>query len=288
MFLFKEEHLTGFEVRKSIIKEGYSIRKLYYENPYKRGVQAYLFVPNQTTSHPAVIFMHPWQDDRKSFYKEAQLLAEKGFVSLIIESSFLGGCHQEGKQYKKFIQSIESLADIQNYTRMIMDIRRGITLLTKQKFVDANRMAYVGHGFGAAWGGVLAGIENRIKTFVLIAGASKTSAWHMTSEHPLAVLIRSFLPPERFDFFISDLRKFDATHYIKNTAPASIYFQFAKNDEYVDYDQASSFYSAASSPKKISWYQTDHGFSQCEEAFLDRHNWLLEKIGLPNDIYVTE
>jgi len=288
MFHFREDHLTGVEVRKSIIKEGYSIREVYFKSPYKRYVKAFLIVPKQTSSHPAVIFMHPGQENRKSFYKEAQLLAEKGFVSLIIESPFLVGCQQEGKHYKKFIQTIEPLVDIQNYTQMIMDIRRGITLLSKLEFVDANRMAYVGHGFGATWGGVLAGIENRIKAFVLIAGASQTSSWHMTSEHPMAVLIRSFLPPERFDFFISNLRKFDATHYIKNAAPASIYFQFAKNDEYGDCDQATSFYTAASSPKKISWYQTDHGFSQCEEAFLDRHNWLLDKIGLPNDILVTE
>ncbi|MEH7438473.1 dienelactone hydrolase family protein [Neobacillus drentensis] len=288
MFHFKEEHLAGFEVRNSIIKEGYSIREVYYESPYKGGVQAFLIVPNQTSSHPAVVFMHPGLENRMSFYKEAQILAEKGFVSLIIESPFLGGYHQEGIQHKKFIQTIEPLVDIQNYTRMLMDIRRGISLLSKQEFVDANRLAYVGHGFGSTWGGVLAGIENRIKTFVLIAGASKTSAWHMTSEHPMAVLIRNFLPPERLDFFISNIRKFDATQYIKNAAPASIYFQFAKNDEYVDDDQATSFYSAASSPKEISWYQTDHGFSGCEEAFLDRTTWLLDKIGLPTDIFVTE
>jgi hypothetical protein len=154
--------------------------------------------------------------------------------------------------------------------------------------VDADRIAYVGHGVGATWGGFLAGIENRIKTFILIAGASKVSDWHMDSEHPLAACIRSFVSPERFELFITNLRKLDAIHYIKNAAPASIFFQYAKGDEYVDHNLASSFYSAASNPQKINWYQTDHQFIESEDALQDRHNWLFEQIGLSKDYCVTE
>lgn len=289
MFHFREEHLTGFEVKKSIFKEGFSINEVIFESPYKGIVSAYLFVPNYAHKLPAVIFIHPGQANRKNFFKEAEMLTEKGFVSLVIETQFLDASQQDVQQgYKRLIQTIEPLVDIQNYIKMIIDIRRGVTLLSKQGFVDANRIAYVGHGVSATWGGVLAGIETRIKTFIFIAGASKVSEWHMKSEHPLALSIRSFITPERFEHFISNLRKLDAIHYVKNAAPASIYFQFANDDEYVDHSLSMAFYSASSFPKKMNWYQTDHQFTDCEDALLDRHDWIFEQIGVSQDSLITE
>ncbi|MDQ1145554.1 cephalosporin-C deacetylase-like acetyl esterase [Bacillus sp. SORGH_AS 510] len=289
MFHFKEENLTGFEARKSIVKEGYSINEIIYESPYKGIVSAYLYVPNHNHELPAVIFIHPGQANRKNFFKEAEMLTKKGFVSLVIETQLMNVNHQDVEQEnKRFIETIEPLVDIQNYIKMIMDIRRGITLLSKQGFVDANRIAYVGHGVSATWGGVLAGIETRIKTFIFISGASKLSEWHMKSEHPLALSIRSFITPERFEHFISNLRKLDAIHYVKNAAPASIYFQFANDDEYVDHSLSMGFYSASSLPKKMNWYQTDHEFTDCDDALLDRHDWIFEQIGVSRDSLITE
>jgi cephalosporin-C deacetylase-like acetyl esterase len=289
MFDYKEENLTGFEVITSIAKEGFSIRDVRYESPFNGAVPAFLFLPYKAHSLPTVVFMHHGRESRESFFHEAELLATKGFVSLLIEAPFLRENSQPelpGKE--KFTKRIEGLADIQKYIQTVMDIRRGVTLLCRLACVDEDRIAYVGYSFGATWGGVLAGIENRIKTFVLMSGYGEASEWYMSSEHPMAALIRSFLPPERFEYFISNLRKLDAIHYIKNAAPASVFFQFAENDEFINQDQATSFFTAASSPKKIIWYNTDHQFTNCAAALYDRQEWLFEQIGSRNGVFSRE
>ncbi|MEY2194819.1 alpha/beta hydrolase [Neobacillus sp. BF23-41] len=289
MFDYVEETQAGFEVISSISKKGYSIYDINYESPFNGQVPAFLFIPDKGGSFPAVIFMHPSQGNRKTFFHEAQLLATKGYISLLIEAPIFGGYGQtDGPDRKKFTKTIEALADIQKYIHTVMDIRMGVTLLSKLTIVDETRMAFVGHGFGASWGGVISGIDSLIKTFVLISGYGEASEWQLTSEHPIAAIIRSFLPPERFEYFISSLRKLDAIHYVKNAAPASILFQFAKNDEFIERGHAATFYSAASSPKRINWYDTDHLFTNCKEALLDRQEWLSAHFCSQNDTFSKE
>ncbi|MEH7482674.1 dienelactone hydrolase family protein, partial [Neobacillus drentensis] len=284
-----EETQAGFEVISSISKKGYSIYDINYESPFNGQVPSFLFIPDKGGSFPAVIFMHPSQGNRKTFFHEAQLLATKGYISLLIEAPIFGGYGQtDGPDRKKFTKTIEALADIQKYIHTVMDIRMGVTLLSKLTIVDETRMAFVGHGFGASWGGVISGIDSLIKTFVLISGYGEASEWQLTSEHPIAAIIRSFLPPERFEYFISSLRKLDAIHYVKNAAPASILFQFANNDEFIERGHAATFYSAASSPKRINWYDTDHLFTNCKEALLDRQEWLSAHFCAQNDTFSKE
>lgn len=283
MFDYKDDALSGFEVNTSISKDGLSICNVKYESPYKGAVSACLFLPDKTGPLPAVIFMHPSHGNSKTIFDEAQTLAKKGYITLVIEDQFLRGFDQPEVIGKRgFTKTIEELADIQKYIQTVMDLRRGVALLSKLMIVDETRIAFVGHGIGAAWGAILSGIDNRIKTFILIAGYGKASEWQLTSEHPYTALIRSFLPPERFEYFISSLRKLDAIYYIKNAAPAPILFQFAENDEYIDRGQADSFYTAASSPKKIIWYDTDHLFTNCEAALYDRQVWLENQIAPQN------
>ena len=274
MFDFKEETLSGFEVINSRSKDGVGIYDVKYESPFKGEVSGYLLVPDIIGPLPALIFMHPSEGNRKTFFREAQLLATKGYISLLSEAQYLRDGGGESQEKLEFTKRIEEMADIQKYIQTVMDIRRGVTLLGKLRKVDEAKIAFIGHGIGAAWGGILSGIDNRIKTFILISGYGKVSEMQMKSEHPIAMLIRSFLPLERYEYFISSLNKMDAIHYVKNASPASILFQFAVNDEYIDRSQAISFYSAASSPKKVIWYDTNHLFSNCEAAIYDRNEWL--------------
>lgn len=289
MFDYEEDIQARFEVIKTISKEGYSISDIKYESPFNGRVSAFLFIPDKGGLLPAVIFMHPSQGNRQSFFHEAQLLATKGYISLLIEVPFFGGYDQQKcPERKEFTKSIEAQADIQKYIQTVLDIRRGVTLLRNLTIVDETRIAFVGHGFGAALGGVISGIDSRIKTFILISGYGEVSEWQLTSEHPNAAIIRSFLPPERFEYFTSSLRKLDAIHYVKNAAPASILFQFANNDEFIERGHATTFYSAASSPKKITWYDTDHLFANCDAALIDRQEWLSKYICAKNNSFSKE
>ncbi|WP_238933444.1 prolyl oligopeptidase family serine peptidase [Brevibacillus choshinensis] len=163
---------------------------------------------------------------------------------------------------------------MRKYIQTVVDLRRGVDLLSTFENVDMNRLLYVGHSLGATWGGVLAGVEERIKGYVLMAGFSRVSEWHETSEHPFAAFIRQQLSSERFDAFLSRLESLDAVHYIKHAAPASLFFQFVQDDPFVSTAQAERYFDAASSPKEIAWYETDHLFTNCNAAYQERTQWI--------------
>ncbi|WP_226530243.1 alpha/beta hydrolase [Metabacillus niabensis] len=282
MFEYERSLPLGFKELSIIRKDGYTVRDLSYLSPLSGNVPAYLVVPNKEgKSFPAAVFLHPGQGDRTTFLSEAVDLASKGVISLLIDApSMRKTPPQSLSQEHKLNLMVEEVVNIQGYIQTVVDLQRGIDLLSSLENVDSNRLAYVGHSLGATWGGVLAGVENRIKAYVLMAGLSNVSTWHKSSEHPLAELIRNKLTREQFNKFISEIELLDAVHYIKKAAPASLFFQFSRNDEFISKDQAHTFYDVASSPKEVAWYETDHLFKECHTAYKERMQWILRQLEL--------
>ncbi|UAT29066.1 alpha/beta hydrolase [Bacillus badius] len=269
----------GFEEYSSIKKDGYAVKDVSYISPYGGKVPAYLVVPDTDGPLPAVVFMHPGQGSRSTFLLEAESLASKGIVSLLIAAPAMRSQPPKDlSEEEQFNLMIKTITAVSQYAQTVVDIQRGIDLLCSFENIDSNRLAYIGHSLGATWGGVLAGVEKRIQSYVLMAGFSSVSEWHKTSEHPLAALIRTALPKQPFQKFISELEPLDAVHYINKAAPASLFFQFAYDDEFVPKHQADTFYSAASLPKKISWYKTDHLFTNCRLAYQERTQWMIKQL----------
>lgn len=221
-------------------RENLTIQDIAFASMPDRRVSAWLIIPNGAGPFPAVLFMH-WGQSNDEFLEEAVALAEKGVVCLVINSSWYEAGAPTPEGDARFIS-------------FVIDLRRGLDLLASQGKVDPQRMAYVGHSFGAAWGSVLAGLETRLRAYVLMAGVPRAS---QKPPYPSA--------------------KLDAIHYIGHASPAALYFQFAKTDEYVPVEAAEEFFAAASQPKSISWYEADHALN--EQARLDRTQWLLQQLG---------
>lgn len=273
-----------FEESSYIEKDGYTVRDVSYLSPHGGRVPAYLVVPKTDGPFPAVVFMHPGQGNRTTFLAEAEALALKGIVSLLIAAPALRNDYPKDLSEEQMLNlMVETITNIGQYTQTVIDIQRGVDLLCSLENIDINRLAYIGHSLGATWGGVLAGVEERIKSYVLMAGFSSVSEWHKTSEHPLATLIRAKLSREQFNKFISELEPLDAIHYINKATPASLLFQFVHDDEFVPKHQADTFYSVANSPKEISWYKTDHLFTSCDSAYQERTKWIIKQLGLNNN-----
>ncbi|MFT4413023.1 alpha/beta hydrolase [Fredinandcohnia humi] len=274
-----EESLEFVEISSNDMDD-YVLIDGEFQSSLGGAVTLWLTVPKQRDKKlPAIIFMHPGQGNRNSFLEEGKLLASKGVISLMMDAPFARTSNPKS-QNPGIGEIVENVVDIETYKQTIADTKRSISLLTSLEYVDSERILYVGHSFGATWGGVLAGMEERICGFLLMAGFSSLSEWHRNSQHPLAELVRSYLTHERFIHFCNQIALMDAKHFIKNAAPAEVYFQFARDDDFVPLEQAETYYESSSFPKKISWYQTDHLFSTCEEATADRMAWYIEKLKL--------
>ena len=200
--------------------------------------------------------------------EEALVLARLGLVSLCLDAPF-----RRASAYEPPLVEIPQ-SDLQG----IVDVRRGVDVLTSRFPLTSGHLGYVGHSYGANLGGVLAGIEHRLKAFVLMAGTYALSEYLQTTTHPLLVEERQKTPPEEYRAYLAALAPLDACHYLGHAAPSSLFFQFARHDEFVPVTDAERSFALGSSPKQMAWYECKHAFNA--QARLDRAIFLCEQLGL--------
>ena len=145
-------------------RNGVSVHDISYADIADGRVRAYLVMPPGNGPFAGIIFVHPGPGNRSSFLDEAIALAKMGAVSLLIDAPW--AYPEFGERAMKM-----TAADLRNmFVQTAMNIRRGLDLIQSRPDVDAKRIGYVGHSFGALLGGVLSGVEKRIKAYVLMAG----------------------------------------------------------------------------------------------------------------------
>ncbi len=225
-------------------KDGYSVHDITISSPAGGKITAFMTVPSGKGPFAGIVFLHWGQGDRSEFNDETAGLAKKGAVCVSVNAPW----HSPGYEEK-------SADDL--FKQIVIDLRRAVDLLLTRKDVDPGRIGFVGHSLGATWGGVLAGVEKRIRAFVLMGGYGIPSKYYEKSV------------PSPF---------LDGIHYICHAAPSSLFFQFAENDEYITKEAAAEFINAASEPKTVKWYKTNHAFNK--KACIDRMKWLSDELNL--------
>jgi alpha/beta superfamily hydrolase len=121
-------------------------------------------------------------------------------------------------------------------------------------------------------GGTLTGIEKRPIAYLLMAGYSSLTVATSTGHDQGALAFQELLTPEQQKAYVVALAPLDAVHYLGQSRPAKLLFQFAKNDEFVAPLDAATSLAATPDPKDVKWYDTDHFFNA--EARKDRGEWL--------------
>jgi len=245
------------------------IQDVSYASPRGGKVSGYLIASHASKPRAGLIFGHWGEGDREEFVEEAVILARLGFVSLCLDAPY-----RRPEEYEPQLAEPQQ-GDLQ----WIMDVRRGADLLLERFALSPDCLGYVGHSYGATFGGVIAGIERRIKAYVLMAGWYSLSELMQTSSHPLIERDRNETPPEEFQAYLTAMAPLDACHYIGNAAPAHLFFQFARNDDFVPVKDAERYFELASEPKQIAWYD-DCGHELSAQARLDRAFFLCEQLGL--------
>ena len=251
-------------------KNGARVHDISYRSPRGGRVTAFLVLPSrQRRKFAAVIFMHARPGSRKDFLDEALTLAKVGTVSLLIDAPF----SRSGESMREFDSTVtkpESDRDI--YIQTVVDLRRGVDLLVSRSEVDPKRIGFVGHSYGAHTGAVLAGVEKRIKAYVIMAGAPSLTEFLRTSTLPAIVKTRDSLTKEQRENYFNTLADVDPIHYIGHVAPSALFFQFGKTDGYPTEENAKSYSESASNPKLIKFYDAGHALNN--EANRDRAKWL--------------
>jgi len=254
IFAYDQEFPVDLVIEAEEIQDGVIIQTVKYfgaENKiYQKAlrVPAYLVLPEGNGPFPAILYLHAGMSSKDQYLDEAILLARNGVISLLIDGPISSS---RGSRLDPF--NIPVLRDA--YIRTVIDIQRGIDLLETIPQVDNTRMAYVGHSYGATWGGVLAGLETRLKVYVLMAGYAQVSE-NDTPQVP----------------------ELDAIRYLPYAAPAAYLFQFAQQDAFINQEEAQLYFDTANEPKTMLWYDIDHYNLQFLSQ-ADRLAWLGEQLG---------
>ncbi|GCF11581.1 alpha/beta hydrolase family protein [Dictyobacter arantiisoli] len=248
-----------------------TIQDITYPSPAGGQVPAYLIVPDRQGPFAGMIFVHWGQLDRHEFVDEAMILAELGVVSLCIDAPT-----RRPRALQANIPAETAARDLG--LQIVADVRHGIDILAARPDIDLQRLGYVGHSYGATNGGIIAGVEKRFKTYVLMAGYASMSDAYRVSNHPFLSKWRHRTSWEEQERYLHLIEPLDAVHYIGYATPASAFFQFSHQDEFVSEEQALRYFEAANHPKQMRWYDSSHELNA--QARMDRARWLCQELKL--------
>src|SRR5581483_8954600 len=235
-------------------------------------VPAYLIVPTGKGPFAAIEFVHWGQGDRTEFLNEALTYAKGGTISLLIDAPFNRPDYQSGPS---FMDNPER--ERRMYIQLVVDMRRGIDLLLSRSDVDPKRVAFVGHSLGATWGGALAGIDKRIKAFVLMGGLPNLTDF--SGDDAFSKAVRQKYSPEQIQKYVQTLGPINPENFVTRAAPARLYFQFARWDRYISQSAAQRYERVASQPKLSRTYDTSHEFNDPQSS-CDRTGWIRQELAL--------
>lgn len=253
--------------------DGVTIREISYDaydpslNPVGI-IDAYMVMPKGEGPFPCILYFH-WlgssNSNKKEFLEEATALAEQGIAGLLIDGVF---------PWKQ--KPTELIKDKAMVVYQVIEVSRALDYITTLPDIDPERIGYVGHDYGSMFGAVLSGIDKRISNYIFIAGMGNFTDWFVRY-WPHRDEGGNLLDEAGKENYRLEMVDLDPVNYIKDAAPASIFFQFANTDSFITKEMADEFYEAASSPKEVKFYDGEHEMDS-EQARLDREEWLIDNL----------
>jgi dienelactone hydrolase len=251
-----------------------TVTDLSYASPRGGRVGAYLVVPKAPGKFAAILFGHWGNGTRAEFLPEAELYAQVGAVSLLPDYPW----DRPEPSYRGINNLQHPEEDLQTYAQAVVDLRRGLDLLLARPDVDSTRIAYVGHSYGAQWGAILAAVDHRMRTAVLMGG-TPTGADLLNSDGPEIAEYRKTVSPAVWNKYIEVNSPLDAVNFIGRAAPIPMFFQFATFEQYFSRSAMERYARAASQPNTVRWYGTAHDLNELQ-VLLDHADWLEQQIGI--------
>jgi dienelactone hydrolase len=278
---FDYERGKRLDVRETGVRnaEGAEIHDVSYASPRRGRVTAILVVPAGKGPFAAVLFQHWGFGDRTEFLAEALTYARAGAVGLLVDAPW---ARPEPWRHEDEGHLSRPEVDRDLYVQTVVDLRRGVDVLVSRPDVDPKRIAFVGHSYGATWGGALAGVERRIRAFVLMAGLPRVtdfSAHGVRRLDAMSEQVTKSFSKEQVARFVEIVSPVDPVNYVGHAAPSALLMQWAREDAWIGEKAAAEYFAAASEPKEQKWYVAGHELND-PRALRDRAAWLARQIGI--------
>ena len=273
---FSYDEQAPFDLQDEFRREldGMLLIDFTYASPKGGRVPARLIIPSGSGPFPGIVYMHGSSGDIELMTPEAVRFARLGAAAILIDSPHIrpGGFIPDGSKGSSWPYFTEQ--DRRDQIQLIVDLQRAVDILQARPEIDASRLAYIGISYGGAMGGLLAGVETRLKAYVLIVGDG--GLVEHTSEPNSNGWPDHFSQP-----WVEQMWPIEPLQFVGRAAPAALLYQNGLYDQAVSPSDALRYQAAGSEPKTMLWYEGGHEISGWDSAWADRARWLQGYLGQP-------
>jgi hypothetical protein len=255
-------------IRGEFLKDKTLIQDIFLASPDGSRIRAFVIRPFKPSgeSGGAAFFLHwlggPPANDRAEFFEDAVQLADHNVTSLLVDAPWAEPEWFSNRKLEEDLASTSQYAaQLQGYFRYLM----------AQAKPNGDKVAFVGHDFGAMYGALLLRRESAIRHAVVMAAVGDFGDWF--------VLGRKMAPADSLRYR-ERMSVAAPTRYLRCASSVDLLFQFAENDRFVSREQAAALVAGAPAAKNVLWYPGGHELQDASRK--DRLEWLIERIGTPS------
>jgi dienelactone hydrolase len=245
--------------------QGVVIRDVLIHVRHQQPVSAYVVRPAGTLapkSKAGILFLH-WlgsiHNDRTEYLGEAVTLAEHGVVSVLPQGYFPWVPDPDGTEL-----------DVQRVRDQVAAMRAALNRLVSTRGVDRERIAIVGHDYGAMYGSLLADSDHRVSVLVLEAPDSTWGNWFATYWLGLEGQAR--------DDYLAMFAGLDPVEHTARLG-SHVLFQWAGQDVFITPEVQAAFAASSPDAQVLVYPNADHQLT--DRAQVDRDAFLAEQLQLP-------
>jgi predicted esterase len=214
---------------------------------------------------PAVLWVHwlgePATTNHTEFMTDAEALAKRGVVSLLVDMPW------SQKDWFTGVRSTET--DYADTVAQVITLRRALDCLTKIPGVDATRVAFVGHDFGAMDGALMLAVDDRARFAVLMSPTLSFWEWYLLGKQPADPAA-----------YVAQMSAFDLPGWLAKGKQQATLLQLGQNDEYVAQATGIALRNAVPDrDRTLKAYKLDHALDD-PTAHDDRRAWLIAHLGV--------
>lgn len=267
--LFRYDADAPLNLQKTVesTNDGVEVSRISFSSPDGGLVSGMMWDPvTRPGPRPGMVLMHGLPGNARAMTGIAQSYARYGAVVIAIDAPWN---RRAAPPYLTFTDQ-----DRVEQIQVIKDLQRAVDVLRARPDVDDDRIAFVGFSWGGATGALFVGIERRLATAALVVGHGGQVS-HATG--PEGFKLISSLPCARRVAWIRAMAPIEPIRFVGH-ADVPLLLQNGTSDEFIPTADAAELHAAAPQSREVRWYTAGHDLNQ--QARDDRHDWLVEKIGI--------
>jgi fermentation-respiration switch protein FrsA (DUF1100 family) len=181
----------------------------------------------------------------------AALAGDGGYAVLSLDAALHGDRKIPGKSM--FTGDLATTRDAMIQT--VIDYRRAMDYLATRKDVHGEAFGLCGASMGAIQGTILAGVDQRIASSMLIVGGGDWKKIAAASDRPEVEGMKALLEDP---VAAAEAATFDPLTFVPYISPRPAWFMNGRQDTTIPVAAAKALQDAAGEPKHIVWYDGGH------------------------------